>query len=228
VISTAATTVFDLECRMMLGRMTLDVRVACDARAVALFGPSGSGKTSVLEAIAGLRRPRDGRVVIGGRTLFDSARGLDVPARARRVGYVPQDALLFPHLTVEGNIRYGAPDGLSAFVDSAVRRLEIHPLLPRSVAALSGGERQRVALVRALASGPELLLLDEPLAALDDAMKARVTEVLLEAREIRRLPMLYVTHAREEAVSMADYAVVLHDGRVVRQGPSTSTLALTS
>ena len=218
-------TVFDVSVAISQGSFRLDFEVSCEARALALYGPSGSGKTSVLEVIAGIRRPRRGRIAVGRRVLFDSAAGLDVPARNRRVGYVPQDALLFPHLDVRRNILYGSPDGDWSGTAPIVERLGIAHLATRTVADLSGGERQRVALARALASRPELLLLDEPLAALDRAMKQAVVGLLVDLRDRVRLPMVYVTHVNDEAAAITDYAVVLDSGRVGAAGPSAAILS---
>lgn len=196
--------------------LAVDVRVEC--RALALVGPSGSGKTSLLEVLAGLRTPDSGRVVMDGDTLYDSAQGLNVPARARRVGLVPQDVLLFPHLGVRANVTYGqaspAPDELMR----VARLLEIEPLLDRSVEGLSGGERQRVALARALLTGPRRLLLDEPLAAVDLARRRRIVDALVQLRDDGNVPMVYVTHTVEEARALADHVLVIDQGRVVAEG----------
>jgi molybdate transport system ATP-binding protein len=218
-------TAFDVAVAISQGSFRLDFAASCEARALALYGPSGSGKTSVLEVIAGIRRPRRGRVAIGGRVLFDAAAGVEVPPRKRRVGYVPQDALLFPHLDVRRNILYGSPDGDWSGAAPVVERLGIAHLITRPVADLSGGERQRVALVRALASRPELLLLDEPLAALDRAMKQVVLGLLIDLRDRLRLPMVYVTHVNDEAAAITDYAVVLDSGRVGAAGPAAEILS---
>ena len=148
------------------------MRERIEARVVALFGPSGAGKTTVLESIAGLRRPRRGVIRIGTRTLFDAEAGVDVPCHRRGVGYVPQDLALFPHMNVRRNILYGAGAGPGGGFEHVIALLELGPLLDRGIAGLSGGERQRVALARALAASPALLLLDEPLAALDAALRS--------------------------------------------------------
>jgi molybdate transport system ATP-binding protein len=216
---------FDVAVAIAQGSFRLEFSVACDARVLALYGPSGSGKTSVLEVVAGLRRPKHGRVAIAGRRLFDSTRGVDVPARHRRVGYVPQDALLFPHLDVRRNILYGAPDGDTSAVGDVIGRVGIGHLMDRNVSGLSGGERQRVALARALAARPQILLLDEPLAALDRAAKRSVLELLADLRDRLQLPMVYVTHVNDEATAIADYAVVLDSGRVGAAGPAADVLA---
>jgi molybdate transport system ATP-binding protein len=217
-------TAYDVSVAISQGSFRLDFAVSCEARALALYGPSGSGKTSVLEVIAGIRRPRRGRVAIGGRVLFDTAAGVDVPTRHRRVGYVPQDALLFPHLDVRRNILYGSPDEDWSSAAPVVERLGIAHLAARPVADLSGGERQRVALSRALASKPDILLLDEPLAALDRAMKRVVLQLLVDCRDQLRLPIVYVTHVSDEAIAIADQAVVLGDGVISSAGPAGQLL----
>jgi molybdate transport system ATP-binding protein len=194
------------------------VDVSVEARAIALVGPSGSGKTSVLEAIAGLRRPARGRIAIGGRVLFDAATHTDVPARGRRIGYVPQDVLLFPHLNVRRNVSYGAQRNGNGNHQGVEALLELEPLMERRVSSLSGGERQRVALARALHSGPDVLLLDEPLAAVDLARRRRIVDALLRIRDDLNVPLVYVTHSPEEAIAIADYALALEDGRVVAAG----------
>lgn len=213
--------------RLPLAGFTLEVDVILRGRVVALFGPSGAGKTSFLEIVAGLRRPARGRVEVAGRLLADAAAGRWVPPESRRVGYVPQEGALFPHLSVRANLLYGhraAPragtDGRPALaLGSVVETLEIEPLLDRaSIHGLSGGERQRVALARALLAGPELLLLDEPLAGLDAALKARVLPYLARVRDEFAVPMLLVTHAPAEVMALCDEVLVLEGGRVVAQG----------
>jgi len=192
------------------------------------MGPSGAGKTSLLEAIAGLRRAA-GRLQVSGERLLDSAARIDVPPEKRRIGYVPQDSLLFPHLTAEDNVRFGlAKRGTSssaALFDEVVGILEIRDLLARYPATLSGGERQRVALARALATRPRLLLLDEPLAALDVALRGRILPYLLRVRDDMRIPFLYVTHNAGEALLLARAVVLLQDGRVLASGPPSDVLA---
>ena len=203
---------------------TLRIDERVDGRVVAIVGPSGSGKTTVLEAIAGLRTPRAGRIAIGDRTLFSSADGIDLPARDRRVGYVPQDALLFPHMSVRGNILYGfrgaggAAPGNRPPVETVLAMLEIEALGNRPVTALSGGERQRVAVARAIMSGPLLLLLDEPLAAVDVPLRRRIVPSLERVRDELQVPMIYVTHDRGEAAAIADWTLALDAGRVVASG----------
>ena len=198
------------------GEFVLEMRERIEARVVALFGPSGAGKTTVLEAIAGLRRPRRGVIRIGERTLFDAGAGVDVPCHRRRVGYVPQDLALFPHMDVRGNILYGAVAGPGGGFEHVIGLLELGPLLDRGVLGLSGGERQRVALARALAASPALLLLDEPLAALDATLRSRILPYLERIRDELGVPMVYVSHAEAEVRALADRVVVLDAGRVVR------------
>jgi molybdate transport system ATP-binding protein len=192
------------------------------------MGRSGSGKTSLLESLAGLRREARGRLVVSGRVLVDSAAGVDVPPEARRMGYVPQDSLLFPHLTARENVRFGVRKSRPSRVDEAVALLELEPLLHRYPATLSGGERQRVALARALATDPALLLLDEPLAALDVALKERVLPYLLRIRDEAHVPMLYVTHQLGEARVLAQEALLLEQGRVRAVGPADVVLGGTT
>lgn len=183
------------------------VRIEDDARVVALVGPSGAGKTSVLNAIAGLLRPHAGRIVIDGRVLFDSSARVDLPAHRRRIGYVFQDARLFPHLDVRANLNYGR-HGRGTEVpfsfDDIVALLGIEALLARRPRHLSGGEAQRVAIGRALLSQPAILLLDEPLSALDRARREELIPYLQRVRDEIRLPMLYVSHREDEVRRIAD------------------------
>ena len=212
--------------RLPLAAFRLEVDVSLEAPAIAVLGPSGAGKTSLLEAIAGLRREAEGRIAIGEEVVLDSAAGLRRPPEKRRVGWVPQDALLFPHLDVEGNVRFGErAGGAKRAFREAVAILEIGPLLPRSPANLSGGERQRVALARALASEPRVLLLDEPLAAVDVELKSRILPYLLRIRDEARIPMLYVTHNAGEAEALAGEALLLRAGRVEAHGPTRDVVA---
>ncbi|KAA2212495.1 molybdenum ABC transporter ATP-binding protein [Teichococcus oryzae] len=185
----------------------------------ALFGPSGCGKSTVLAAVAGLLRPEAGRVALGGQVLLDTGRGIMLPPERRRCGVVFQDARLFPHLSVETNLRYGqrrAPPGTAGLpFAEVVDLLGIGHLLGRRPAALSGGEKQRVALGRALLSRPALLLMDEPLAALDAARKLELLPFLARLRDRLSIPMLYVTHALDEVDQLADTLVLMQQGRVL-------------
>lgn len=232
-----------IDVRLRAGAFTLDLRETIAARTVALFGPSGAGKTTTLDAVAGLRRPDEGLIRIGRRVLFDSRRGIDVPVHERRVGYVPQDLALFPHLDVRRNVFYGArgpvaagregtggrardaaPRGPEPRRASVLELLEIDTLLPRAVDGLSGGERQRVALARALMTDPDLLLLDEPLAALDCGLRDRILPYLERVRDELGTPMIYVSHAADEVRRVADWAIVLDAGRALRSGVPADVL----
>ncbi|HEX9286498.1 MAG TPA: molybdenum ABC transporter ATP-binding protein [Thermoanaerobaculia bacterium] len=205
----------ELDFRLPLAPFTLDVSARLEGNAVAVLGPSGSGKTSLLEVIAGLRRGAAGRVALDGQVFLDSESGRFLGPEERRIGYVPQDSLLFPHLDAAGNVRFGLKRGAGekTFAE-AVSILEITPLLSRYPATLSGGERQRVALARAVATEPRLLLLDEPLAAVDVELKGRILPYLLRIRDEKRIPFLYVTHNAGEAAVLAREAVLLQEGRV--------------
>jgi molybdate transport system ATP-binding protein len=201
------------------GSFTLDVRAQLDRPVTALFGPSGAGKTTVLDAIAGLRTPASGSITINQRVLFDGSRGVNVPPYRRHVGYVAQDVALFPHMSVRRNVLYGRRDGQKLSLATVAEMLEIETLLDRDVPQLSGGERQRVALARALMSAPELLLLDEPLAAVDVERRRRILPYLERVRDALCVPIVYVTHDPVEARQLADQIVVLEQGQVVPQHP---------
>ena len=229
----AAATPVVIDIRLRQGSFALALHETIEARTVALFGPSGSGKTTTLAAVAGLRRPDDGVIRMGDRVLFDHARRIDVPPHDRRVGYVPQDLALFPHLDVRGNVMYGAredrrPDGddTGSLVTHAsiLELLEIDMLLDRPVDSLSGGERQRVALARALMTAPDLLLLDEPLAALDASLRGRILPYLERVRDELGTPMLYVSHSAEEVRRVAERVIVLDQGRTLRAGVPADVL----
>jgi molybdate transport system ATP-binding protein len=207
--------VIDLDIELTQGSFHLAATVRIDARAAALFGPSGAGKTTILDAIAGLRAPSRGSIVVNGRVLFSSAARVDVPPHHRHVGYVPQDVALFPHMLVRGNLLYGRHPGVSPDLSRVVGMLEIEGLLDRRVTDLSGGERQRVALGRALMSGPSLLLLDEPLAAVDVPLRRRILPYLQRVRDELTVPIIYVSHDREEVEELADVVVKVEGGRVV-------------
>lgn len=215
---------FEFRFSLTQGHFSVAPDLAVDARSIALFGPSGSGKTSILEAIAGLRTPQQGRIVINGRVLFDRAAHVDVAARERHVGYVPQDVLLFPHLDVRRNVTYATQRRAHTDVDALARLLELSPLMDRRVGSLSGGERQRVALARALYSGPSVLLLDEPLAAVDLGRRRKIIDALLAIRDELHVPLVYVTHSPDEARAIADHALVIDEGRVVAAGAPVEVL----
>ena len=204
----------------------LHVRESSAVEVLGVFGPSGSGKTSLLEAIAGIRTPDAGEVRVGDRVLFSSASRINLPARERHIGYVPQDALLFPNLDVAGNIDYGvrhsrrALAGLPQLRSTLIDILDLGPLLARRVQKLSGGEKQRVAIARALMTQPAVLLLDEPLAGVDRARRDRILPYVLRIRRGLHVPLVYVTHDEAELNAIADRVLHLEGGRVV--GPAAA------
>ena len=206
----------------------LQLEVVLEGSITAIFGPSGAGKTSLLELIAGLRRPRSAHIVLDGVVLESTAPGVSLPSRERRMGYVPQDLALFPHLSVRHNVTFGehaAQSGGAFALDHVVSVLEIAPLLDRGVAGLSGGEKQRVAIARALLAAPRLLLLDEPLEGLDSSLRDRVRELLLRLQAEFRIPMLYVSHSRPEILALCDDMLVLERGRALRHQPPATLFA---
>ena len=200
----------------------LDVEVAVPAGITILFGASGAGKTTLLDCLAGLLEPDSGRIALRGRVLFDQPAGIKVPARQRSLGYVFQDLALFPHLTVEANVRYGlAKVPREEQARRAVAILEmLHAghLRTRFPGEISGGERQRVALARALVTDPELLLLDEPLGGLDAPTKSAILDDLRAWNRAHQIPILYVTHDRGEVFALGERAIVLEAGHIVAQG----------
>jgi len=209
----------------------LDVALDVPAQGVtALVGPSGCGKTTVLRALAGLERAA-GRVALGDAVWQDDATSRFVPTHQRPIGYVIQEAALFPHLDVRGNLDYGRRRNRAASqrvdLDAIVELLGISHLLARRAATLSGGERQRVAIARALATGPQLLLMDEPLAALDPARKAEILPYLERLHRDLALPVVYVTHAMDEVARLADHLVLMRDGHVEAAGPLAELMART-
>jgi molybdate transport system ATP-binding protein len=204
-----------LDIVLVQGAFTLEMSTRLDAPITALFGPSGSGKTTTLDAIAGLRTPIRGTIAVNDRTLFSSDSQINLPPHQRHVGYMPQDVALFPHMNVRRNLLYGRHPGVSPDLDRVVGMLEIDRLVDRRVNDLSGGERQRVALGRALMSGPSLLLLDEPLAAVDVPLRRRILPYLQRVRDDLKIPILYVSHDREEVNELADAVVHLDSGRLV-------------
>jgi molybdate transport system ATP-binding protein len=210
--------VIDLDFLLVQGEFSLELHESLDARITALFGASGAGKTTALDAIAGLRTPLRGRIAIGNRLLFSSDRRVSLPPQQRHVGYVTQDVALFPHMNVRRNVLYGRRQGQRLALETVSLMLEIAPLLERPVAQLSGGERQRVALARALMSAPELLLLDEPLAAVDLDLRRRILPYLERVRDQLGVPIVYVTHDRDEVHRLADRVILLEGGRAVATG----------
>lgn len=220
----------EIEVKRRQGDFQIDAAFATpDLGVTALFGRSGSGKTSVVNMVAGLARPDAGRIEVGGRVLFDSGKGLDLPPERRRVGYVFQDARLFPHLSVRANLDYGlrrAPRGERRVdFDEVVALLGIEHLLERRPARLSGGEKQRVAIGRALLSSPRLLLMDEPLASLDAGRRNEVLPFIAGLPRRFDIPILYVSHAMDEILRLADNLVIMDDGRAAAVGPVEEVLA---
>jgi molybdate transport system ATP-binding protein len=203
-----------------LGSFALDARLeAPESGVTALFGRSGVGKTSVINALAGLLRPDRGRIIVGGTTLFDSERGIDLPPEKRRLGYVFQEARLFPHYSVRGNLLYGAKsENAGPSFETVVDLLGIKDLLARRPADLSGGEKQRVAIGRALLASPRLLLMDEPLASLDEPRKHEIMPFIERLRDELKLPIFYVSHEMEEIIRLADLLVLLDGGKVAASG----------
>jgi len=218
----------DVDVQLRQGSFQLGARFASGARTLGVFGPSGSGKTSLVEILAGWRRPDRGRVTVSGATWFDSAQSIDEPGASRRVGYVPQDLLLFPHWTVRQNLRAGIARGSAGANEQRLARsievLGIGALLDNLPATLSGGERQRVALARALASDPAILLLDEPLASLDLALRRASLAHLARVRDAFDVPMVVVSHDPTEILALCEECVRLEKGRVVEHGPSRRVL----
>jgi molybdate transport system ATP-binding protein len=206
-------------------RFELAVRFACDAPVLALYGPSGAGKSLTLQAIAGLLRPAAGHVRMGGRTLFDAAQGVDLPAAHRRVGYLFQDYALFPHLSVRQNVAFGLTswrcwrlsEADAQRVDDLLTAFGLQALAQARPSALSGGQRQRVALARALACEPAVLLLDEPFAALNPLLRHSLRLELADVRARWNIPMLMITHDIEDVLALADQVCVIDHGQVTRE-----------
>ena len=201
---------------------TLEADIELRSRVTAIFGPSGAGKTSLLDLIAGLRAAQSAFIQLDGEILSDTAKNISVATHRRGIGYVPQDLALFPHLSVRQNLFYGCKSGgtknpLFSF-ERVIEALEIQSLVSRGANELSGGEKQRIALARALLASPKLLLLDEPLASLDAPLKSKIIPYLIRIRDEFLIPMLYVTHDRLEALTLADEAVILVGGKVLQTG----------
>ncbi|GAJ95751.1 molybdenum ABC transporter ATP-binding protein [Rhizobium rhizogenes] len=213
-----------VDIRHRLGAFSLDTAFTTDGGVTALFGRSGSGKTSMIRIIAGLIRPDHGRVSLDGDVLADSDKRLFIPRHRRRFGYVFQEARLFPHLSVRQNLNYGrwfAPKNeRGESFDGVIDLLGIEALLDRRPGKLSGGEKQRVAIGRALLSSPRLLLMDEPLAALDEARKAEILPYLERLRDETKVPIIYVSHSIAEVARLANRVVVMRDGKVEAMGPA--------
>jgi len=213
----------EIDVEKRLGAFHLRAQLCCDTAVTALFGRSGSGKSTVLNLVAGLLRPDRGRIAVGDRVLFDSAAGTDSAPEKRRVGYVFQDGLLLPHLSVRQNLLYGRfftpPAERWADFERIVALLDLAPLLERRSHHLSGGEKQRVAIGRALLASPRLLLMDEPLASLDAGRRGEILYYIERLRDEVHLPILYVSHEIEEVVRLAGHMVLLSEGGVAASGP---------
>jgi molybdate transport system ATP-binding protein len=221
----------DTDITIRRGAFTLDATFTAESGITALFGRSGSGKTTVLNAVAGLLRPDRGHIRLNGHTLFDAAGRIFLRPHRRHIGLVFQDAQLFPHLTARQNLLYGRffnrRDGQALDFDMVVGVLGIGALLNRRPGALSGGEKQRVAIGRALLASPRLLLMDEPLAALDTARKMEILPLIERVRDEMKVPILYVSHAVDEVARLAARVVVLEDGKVARIGTPQAVLTPT-
>ena len=211
------------------GDFALDVAFRSDAGVTALFGRSGAGKTTVVNTIAGLLRPQEARVAIDGHVLADTARGVSVPPHRRRIGYVFQDGRLFPHLSVRHNLLYGcwftARHERYGQLAQVVELLGIGHLLDRRPGSLSGGEKQRVAIGRALLASPRLLLMDEPLASLDEERKAEILPYVERLRDETGIPIVYVSHSVAEVARLATNLIVLSNGRVAAAGRTAEVMA---
>ena len=211
-----------VDVKKQLGEFALEARFESEGRVTGLFGQSGAGKTSLINMIAGLLRPDHGVIALDGEVLDDTAKGVHVPPHRRRIGYVFQDARLFPHLSIGQNLDYGRR--MNRLADDPAQKqrvtelLDIGHLLDRRPGKLSGGERQRVALGRALLSKPRLLLLDEPLGSLDEGRKVEILPYLVRLRDEANVPMVYVSHDADEMRKLATQVVMLKRGRVTAFG----------
>lgn len=214
------------------GAFRLEASFESSGRLTALFGPSGSGKTTLINLMGGLIKPQQGKIEVGDRVLLDTKKRILLPPHKRRIGYVFQDARLFPHLTVSQNLRYGrfftpVKERYSDF-DSVVDLLGISHLLDRKPRLLSGGEKQRVAIGRALIASPRLILMDEPLAALDEGRKAEIMPYIERLRDETKIPIVYVSHSISEVARLATDVVALSAGKIVAFGPAHDVLALSN
>jgi len=206
----------------------LDVSMEVSAGITILFGPSGAGKSTLLDCIAGLARPDTGRVALGGEVVFDSARGIELPPQPRRVAYVFQTLALFPHLTVEENVAYGLNSLTEQERRHRVREIlsafRVEKLWKHKPGEISGGEKQRIALARSLVTEPRVLLLDEPMTGLDAELKSAIVDDLRAWNAAKRIPILYVTHSREEVDALGERVIALENGRVVSAGTPMDVL----
>lgn len=218
--------ILDVDVEHRQGNFTLQARFSAGEGLTALFGPSGSGKTTLIQMVAGLVKPQQGTIRFAGTVWSDAAHGIFLPPHRRRIGYVFQEGRLFPHLTVRQNLLYATrflPDARARSRDNLTRiaaLLRIAPLLDRRPQALSGGEKQRVALGRALMAEPRLLLMDEPLSALDEALKAEILPDLERIRDVEGIPILFVSHAVAEITRLATRVISINKGRIVSRAPA--------
>jgi len=212
--------------RLRQGAFLLELDLAISGQVIGIFGPSGAGKTTLIEIVAGLRRPEHGRVQMDDQVLSYTATHFFQPPEQRGVGYVPQDLALFPHLTVRGNLLYGQrtthENASSINLAHVTAVLEIDTLLDRAIAELSGGQKQRVAFARAILASPRLLLMDEPLASLDQELKAAIIPYLQRLRDEFHIPMLYVSHAPDEVSALCDQVLILQSGKCLHQCPPSA------
>jgi molybdate transport system ATP-binding protein len=216
--------------RFALSGFDLEVDITFDRAIVGVFGPSGAGKTILLELISGLRRPDAGTITLDDTTLFDADHSMNLAPRQRRIGYVPQDLALFPHLNVRANLIYGHRPSSKAnglfTLEHVVAVMEITSLLDRNVTTLSGGEQQRVAFARAILSAPRLLLLDEPMSSLDSRLKRRLVPFLLRIRDEFHIPLIYVSHDADELSSLCEEVLLVERGRVIGRGSPLQVLSV--
>jgi molybdate transport system ATP-binding protein len=221
----------DVDIELVRDSFRLEARFTTPSGVTALFGRSGSGKSSLVDIVAGLIRPQRGKVVVDGQALVDTGRGVFVPKHRRRIGYVFQDSRLFPHLSVRQNLLYGrwfsrGDGGAAGDFGSIVDLLGIGHLTERKPDSLSGGEKQRVAIGRALLAHPRLLLMDEPLASLDEARRAEILPYIERLRDVAGVPILYVSHSVTEVARLATTVVILSEGKVTAVGPVLDILPL--
>lgn len=227
----------DIKCKHKYSTgFSLDIDLACEVKAMALFGPSGSGKTSLMSAISGSLVPDLARIRIDNQSIIDTEMRLCLPPEKRLVGITPQHSLLFDHLSVMANLRFGmplyrkwkkqyaVPGQREILFDDVVSVLELQPLLARLPAGLSGGERQRVAIGRALLSQPRLLILDEPLSALDEALKAKIIHYLQRVIDHWQIPTIIITHSRTVVHKLTDFVVIINNGRIIDTGSPKAIL----
>jgi len=207
--------------RLTQGAFRLEIDLELEGQVIGLFGNSGAGKTTLLELVAGLRQPVSGRISVDDQILLDPEARIFLPPERRGTGYVPQDLALFPHLSVRRNLLYGHKPAASSNIQLAhvVEVLDIESLLERSIAQLSGGQKQRVAFARALMASPRLLLMDEPLASLDQELKFKIIPYLKRIRDEFKIPMVYVSHSPDEVIELCDQVIVVRDGRCLRTSP---------